>query len=418
MNVRTPSEVFYSVAAIRMRTGATEYSRFHGDVNPATLDERGQAGIVVRLLDDKGLKPCDVANDGDPVASFAVWGNDADCRRVYDELIASSGAKPDSYRKVGTTARQQAIPRGANYREHMLHVGARLLRVENENPDHVEDDRRQLRDELVRAMAHVTADEGLPPLLDAEQKATLEGLLIENEMALAWARCGFPRVQFRNHSVAAEMMHTQTRPEMLLELQSPWPCFWIDLPTNMIRIPDSRGELVEITNLFVCFGASGVRFAFGNAVDLVGNWWVPSLTECGNFTSRGPGERVLAALMVSICIDFTVRRPAPARRRAPPRRPGIARNGAPPDTVDYVIVERAVAIAAPTPGRELATGDQIVRVVRDYVRGVPSARRLHRGHFQMQTCGPNSTERRLQYHRPYWQGPRDAPMAVRPHERR
>lgn len=429
MNVKSTTSTstattFYVAASIRMRTGCTEYARFHAEMNPCALDERAQAKIIVQLLRDKGLSPADVADDAEPVATFAVWDNEADCKSAYAEMVAHANAKPDQERAqrgrpgaVFLNLGDRSGTATSNIREYVLDMGATLLRTEQSAPEVFIDRSRDMRTHLASWVDHAVRAERLDPS-DINADAMIEALMVENDMALEWARCGFPRVQMRSHEVASEMMYTHSRSEALAEVQPPWQCFWIDVPTDMIRVSDPRGGLVEVTNLFVWFNPSGVRIAYGNRVDFVANWWVPSLAECGHLESCGPGERLLAALLVSICLDFTVRRPAPTRRRPPPRRPGVARAGALPDTLDYVIVERAVMLAEPRPGQEIATGKDILRAVRGYARGEPSTQRLHRGHFQLQTCGPRWSQRRLQYHRPYWQGPKDAPIAVRPHERR
>jgi hypothetical protein len=40
---------------------------------------------------------------------------------------------------------------------------------------------------------------------------------------------------------------------------------------------------------------------------------------------------------------------------------------------------------------------------------------LVRGHYKRQVCGTGRTDRKIVFIEPYWRGPEDAPIAVRPH---
>jgi hypothetical protein len=48
-------------------------------------------------------------------------------------------------------------------------------------------------------------------------------------------------------------------------------------------------------------------------------------------------------------------------------------------------------------------------------RASPSVQTLVRGHFKRAAHGPGRTERRWVQVEPYWRGPEDAPIALRPH---
>lgn len=49
-------------------------------------------------------------------------------------------------------------------------------------------------------------------------------------------------------------------------------------------------------------------------------------------------------------------------------------------------------------------------------RGPLTLQFLVRGHWRNQACGPQMLERRLTWIEPYWKGPNDAPINIRPHE--
>jgi hypothetical protein len=59
--------------------------------------------------------------------------------------------------------------------------------------------------------------------------------------------------------------------------------------------------------------------------------------------------------------------------------------------------------------------------LENHLRGDDDAERLLsvqtlvRGHWKRQRCGPGGAERRYMHIEPYWRGPEDAPIAVRPH---
>jgi hypothetical protein len=189
---------------------------------------------------------------------------------------------------------------------------------------------------------------------------------------------------------------------------------WLTFPNTLIRwsegpdIPDW-----EVTNVFVS-ATGGVLVLLANTSIPNVAIWAESLAVLSDFKDQGPAAEMLANLVLGVCVDMTAHRPAP--KRAPSakalRAPARERQGAPP-TADYVITSRAVHMA--DPGEDV----DCTSVVRAYARTgkVPETQRLHRGHHQMQVHGPGLSLRRLQFHRPYWQGPIDGLVAVRPHVR-
>jgi len=45
----------------------------------------------------------------------------------------------------------------------------------------------------------------------------------------------------------------------------------------------------------------------------------------------------------------------------------------------------------------------------------PTVQCVVAGHWKMQPCGPGGSERKRIFIEPYWRGPEDAPIAIRPH---
>jgi hypothetical protein len=424
MSIEPRASAFYVTAQIRMRNGSgTELARFHTDVDPTALDRPGQQQIVDQLLRDKGLDPRDVTDDGERNVVFSVFKTESECKRAYDEVVRATQASPDSKR-----ANRVMLPvdrpcrRDISIREHLLIIAADMLLLERNDPDSFRESLRGRRALFTAAVQRAQQEGWVPPISDALQNTTVESLVLEHHMVLEWARYGFPRVQL-DHRIAAEMMWTRTPASVLNELRAPWACFWLEIPTDLIALADGEGDVIEVTNALLMFEAASVTFSYGNKFDLFGTWVVTSLADCGDFTSQGPAAEMLANLIVGVCADLAAHRPAPTRRKPPSRRPGRGRGGAPPDTTDYVVIRRAVSVADPTRGGECderaeASAADCVKAVRAYVRGEQTTQRLHRGHYQMQVYGEKLAQRRLQYHRPYWQGPIDAPIAIRPHHRR
>ena len=57
-------------------------------------------------------------------------------------------------------------------------------------------------------------------------------------------------------------------------------------------------------------------------------------------------------------------------------------------------------------------------VVREYIAHggkSPTVQCVVAGHWKMQPCGPGKSERKRIFIEPYWRGPEDAPIAIRPH---
>ncbi len=261
---------------------------------------------------------------------------------------------------------------------------------------------------------------------------------------LAWAESGFPRIILGSHRLAASMMWIDAT-RTLANVSAPWPAFWITIPNNLVRYKGNRGE-VEVTEGFVHVLPTGAVVAnFGDSAGLFFQLLRPSLAALGqpdqiatdwaehhadseilttlvarvdppSATVTAAAE-MLANLLLSVCVDMTAHRPSPRPARQPASSKRAPKNVG-PMTTDYVIEKRAVYVDDPD-----AEDVNCVGAVRDHVRDPggargPTTQRIHRAHYQMQTCGPRSSLRRLQLHRAYRQGSDDAPIAVRPHVRR
>jgi hypothetical protein len=180
--------------------------------------------------------------------------------------------------------------------------------------------------------------------------------------------------------------------------------------TNVLLVEGDEIQRIMERSLFLCYGCVQHR-RMGTAHSSMG-----ALGSLGSLNDRV--TEMVGALALGVCLDMTARRPSPQKvsiaTGKPKRDPRAA--GAP---TDYDFVNKKDILIG-NPGEEEV---DCTEVVRNYVAGKDepkgsSNQRMHRGHYQMQVYGPGLKLRRLQFHRPYWQGSPDAPIAVRPHKRR
>ncbi len=231
---------------------------------------------------------------------------------------------------------------------------------------------------------------------------------------LAWARCGFQRVLV-GHKLAASLMATYAGDDPDVMTCAPWDAYTIEMPPELIpltaggqsgsldvvsvwRHPFDRKSFFVISSRNSDLLVSG-RLAFPlPSFDLDRANVVLSDDQQSSVVRA---RECIARLIVGTELEMT----DPSRVKSPGSSTKRARaDGAAPSGVHRLLREVKVDCRAAIAGYIAGTR-----------RNSPSVQTLVRGHFKRVAHGAGRTERRWTHIEPYWRGPEDAPVAVRPH---
>jgi hypothetical protein len=266
---------------------------------------------------------------------------------------------------------------------------------------------------------------------EAQQKPLLKAaLLIPSEQismlgAARWADQAFPRF-IMSHSYAAGLMATALSEDALELVRAPYKAFMIDVPDGLLKLFNERTgreskirwvlvhevesrdgrpwQYIAHTEDSLCLWRHGVDAKYLCEPELPSNRW-----EGAEFISPKDerDDRVAALigrLIVGVCLSFLDPenvRPSSKHRPAAhynPERMGVE------DIRTFKI------------GKKLKVDCR--QSIEDYVAGVrprvQNVRTLVRGHWRMQRHGPKLSLKKPIWLQPFWRGPKDGPVLVRP----
>jgi hypothetical protein len=261
-----------------------------------------------------------------------------------------------------------------------------------------------------------------------------------------WAEYAFPRVQM-SHSYAAMLMATTISPKELGQIEAPWPAFAVEIPDKLLPI---QAKGVDSSILRVC-----VNTHFLPCFMPEERWWshwmqgprielhrAGTLEDMTTGKASGKGQlmefdgprlealdapledydafwehydddqenriaMLVSRLVVGVCIMMTEKANYVERSTDLSKKlgPYAKRYQKQPESRLYTLgkptkVDFRQAIRAFVEGRS---------------RGPMTVQRLVAGHHKRQPYGPNSSLRKWIFRQPYWQGPSDGPIVVRPH---
>jgi hypothetical protein len=229
--------------------------------------------------------------------------------------------------------------------------------------------------------------------------------------AATWADHGFPCLQ-PDERLAASLMLTRIPREYLADIRLPWRCFGVRCPitgtqTLFLRTPEGqhcwvfseepgakKRHIGREPTLAELFYEAGELQTYSNPDGL-------SFDELGHELR---GQEANGRLLVGLCLDLESR-PSPPPRRPQPLSERTARRAGIPVETTFLVTRPVVVDHRATVRRYITTGEIAQSSVRCLVRG----------HWKQQPHGPKNAARRWQHVEPYWRGPEDAPIAVRPH---
>ena len=262
------------------------------------------------------------------------------------------------------------------------------------------------------------------------QLLTPEGQL-EWMTILRWAHEGYPQVNI-GHKYGAAVLTTAIPKDLLPQVRSPWSCFNITLPDDLIMIWNpSKGAPESVRDLVVMqveHKTKGLVWAYVAITESLISLWQynvsteqlafglpdeyrdadPLLIERTTLDDRA--ANLISTLIINLCLAMTnsdvVKESGPGHKRW---QEALRRNRRPD--------EPSV--------RLFQVGQPVVHdfreAVADYLRGEgkkPTVQSRVCGHYKSQPCGPKLAGRKVIWVQPYWRGPEDAPIVTRDHEMR
>jgi hypothetical protein len=266
-----------------------------------------------------------------------------------------------------------------------------------------------------------------------------------------WAEHAFPRVQM-SHSFAAQLMATTISTRELEFVEAPWPAFAIEVPDKLLPVQakgiDSCITRACVSTHFMPTSCSerwwtiwmqGPRIELhraGTLLDLLTDKRrarpgslvhindpdrpdpldAPVTDDDGGYDAFWEGydndqeDRIsllVIRLMIGVCVMMTER--ANYTERALDLKKKL---GSYAERFQKEPESRVYTLGKPV---KIDFRQAIRAFVEGRTRGPLTIQRLVAGHHKRQPYGPNNSLRKWKYINPYWQGPSDSPIVVRPH---
>ncbi len=234
------------------------------------------------------------------------------------------------------------------------------------------------------------------------------------EMAMfsyMWSVAGEPRVVV-DHRLAASFMATAIPADLCESVRLPWDDFVLSVPSGIL----ARDERWIMVRKAIIKGAYGARIRMsapydgsgGDEADLVAcaPWieFAESKPDLPTGTpQRDAAQRILTVsmrLLFSVCVEFD-------------RRSSVGGGGCKAESPRASAEPLTTTVRISRPVKV-----DVRQALRSYLRGDRSGltvQLLVRGHWKNQPHGLGATARKFIHIEPYWRGPEEAPIAVRPH---
>jgi hypothetical protein len=231
----------------------------------------------------------------------------------------------------------------------------------------------------------------------------------------SWAWYGLPRIVLNEKQAAAyactEIDAADGEEELL-----PWACFCISIPPGIVLHPEHQGCSAQ--HIFVsCQDKLAAMYILYD--------WITVMPEC-RFTELSlrdmaattlsssaatSAHKMVARIILSTIADVTEYRPA-GNHSGPTQRKRNARGAV--ETRNYQIA-RNIAIDCRPAVAQINKGIKAPTINAKNARGEIEVQTLVCGHRKTQRFGKGLSESKRICVLPYWRGPEDAPVIVRPH---
>lgn len=238
----------------------------------------------------------------------------------------------------------------------------------------------------------------------------------------AWARNGFPSIRLPGALLANSLMSTGVSRELVAYIEPPWDAFSIAIPSGILSVQHgSDGESEPATRLrvfrrpatkewtLIVEGGSLQIHIAGLPTDALCDPVTKgmNINTDDDWSLSGRDRRVMrmaCSLVVGVVLLFDRAHARFTKKKLPKSR---GRSVQQPTVREYILTRPVVVDTS--------------EYVREFIehgsdaRGPQRVQTLVRGHWKNQPHGPKAASRKLIHVEPYWKGPEDAPIGIRPH---
>jgi hypothetical protein len=343
--------------------------------------------------------------------TFAVAGQQVGDERAFLRTLRD-------YAKTTDARGEESVERMHEYEE----IVRRTEKARKLSPE-------ELKEYVSRAQAFQTYQQ---QRIDALYFAAL-CTSVDGELTLIglgrWARAGYPQIQI-THRYAAALLVTSVADDVLEHVHPPWPAFVLEVPEGLIDLAEKDGTTLTpvrrilVTELYnsadeqkwgyVAFTDTPMtawRFGVGTKDLLPGKVEGNKFEDdpiCFEFTSHDErAVSLIGRLIVNVCLAMgdpeAVKKIGPGHKRY---AASCKQRTEPEPVVRVFQLSKPVTLDFRPMVREFLDG----KVTRKSL----SVQTLVRGHFKGQHYGPKNSLYKTIWRAPFWRGPHDAPIAVRP----
>jgi len=255
-----------------------------------------------------------------------------------------------------------------------------------------------------------------PALLRLPDQQVLFSLLC------SWAHYGLREVQV-GHKMAAALMSTTIAPGVLGDIRPPWPTMMVNIPGGMLKIDGGQKTPEDLLLVLVSHTGKGWTYtaATGGGTALWGvnmpadrvtsiRWGDQPGHVCAELYPEltGLDDRALVLLwryIFGVCLLMQDGGNYKAPKEGGGGKKGGKRQSKEPTVRVYVITRKPSYDCRESVRRYMAGSRP---------RGPQTVQCLVAGHFRQQPHGPQRSLRKTVWVEPYWRGPEDAPILVKP----
>lgn len=219
-------------------------------------------------------------------------------------------------------------------------------------------------------------------------------------IAVDWYEHGKPTVVL-GHKLASSFMMTNTPVELLREVRAPFSTVCIMVPNDLLFLEGESTSSIFVSHAFLDSVVALMRTGkhVGSKMYMM---TASTLRELLNIPADAANvQYALMARRLIVGVFTYMTSNGPMKRR---EKSGRSKRKGPPEKIVFQLTQ--------------SVKHNFKQVVRDYVAGKSRKMTLQtvvRGHWKRQRCGKGGTERKRIFIEPYWRGPEDAPVALRPH---